>query len=102
MDRKILIQLLRDGMQCPPGRHRFWVSRCFEITVRPDKRVVELDEYESFATEDGSEPARRRSRASDCKEMFHVGKSDLHLKDGQVLEESGGGWRDGSTKRKRS
>ena len=43
MDRKLLIELFQDGMEYPAGKHRFWISRCFEITVRPDK-IVHLDE----------------------------------------------------------
>jgi len=96
VDKKLLIELLQDGMQVPTGRHRFWVSRCFEISVRPDKKVVELDEYESFSTEKDprSRKRGRRSAAAGCKEMFHIGKSVIHLTDGRVVEELGEGWKE--------
>jgi hypothetical protein len=87
MDRKKLVELFRRGLQYPSGKHRFWVSRCFEITVHPDK-VVDLDEYEGFASETGK-PARKRQ----CSDMFHVGRSVLDLKDGTVVEERGDGWK---------
>lgn len=100
MDRKLLIDLLQEGMQVPPGKHRFWVSRCFEITVRPDKRVVELDEYESFSTEKDLKPKQGRSpETSRGREMFHIGKSILHLRDGRVVEESGEGWKEAPSKK---
>jgi len=92
MDRKLLIELFRDGMVYPPGKHRFWISRCFEITVRPDK-VVELDEYEGFSADpSGKIPKHRNPRKKGKKAMFHVGRSILHLKEGRVVEETGGGW----------
>lgn len=81
MDRKKLIDLFRKGMEYPAGKHRFWIARCFEINVRPD-RVVELDEYESFSAK--GEP--------DSSKMFHVGRSVLHLKEDKIVEEIGGGW----------
>ena len=94
MDRKMLIGLLRGGMSYSAGKHRLWISRCFEITVRADK-VVELDEYEGFSTEENLEKANAPAAgASDCKKMFHVGKSILHLKDGQVVESLGKGWKE--------
>lgn len=99
MDRKKLIELFQKGLQYPSGKHRFLVLRCFEITVHPDQ-MVELDEYESFVTEEKL-PTGQKERPSRRKgdEMFHVGKSILHLKDGRVVEEVGGGWRaDGSEK----
>ena len=100
MDRKLLIELFQDGMEYPPGRHRFWISRCFEITVRPDK-VVELDEYEGFSADRNASQAtrRRRPRSRRREEMFHVGRSILHLKDGRVLEEEGTGWTEKSAKK---
>lgn len=81
MDRKKLVSLLQTGMAYPPGKHCFWIARCFEIHVRPD-RVVELDEYESFSA----------TGTPDASRMFHVGRSVLHLKDGKVVEQAGGGW----------
>ena len=93
MDRKLLIELFQDGMKYSPGKHRLWVSRCFEITVRPDK-IVELDEYEGFAAQEtcgsGSEIG---TEIQGCKKMFHVGRSILHLKNGQVIEKTGVGWK---------
>lgn len=82
MDRKKLIDLFRNGMEYPQGKHQFWVARCFEITVRAD-RVVELDEYESFSHH--GKPG--------SSEMFHVGRSVLHLKEGKIVEEGGEGWK---------
>ena len=90
MDRKKLVNLFQKGMQYPPGKHRFWISRCFEIHVRPDS-VIELDEYEGFASEAGPEVKSQFRRKTD-KEMFHVGRSVVDLRDGQVIEESGQGW----------
>ncbi len=96
MDRKVLIDLLQDGMEYPPGKHRLWISRCFEITVRPDK-IIELDEYEQFFAEQGSSgrkpaPAPRKKD----REMFHVGKSVLDLRQGKITESSGAGWQKNS------
>ena len=91
MDRKKLVDLLQKGLQYPPGKHRFWVSRCFEIHVRPDS-VVELDEYEGFSSEGGPDLKSVRQRRKTDKEMYHVGRSMLDLRDGQVIEESGQGW----------
>ncbi len=85
MDRKHLVELFRKGMQYPPGRHRFWFSRCFEITVHPDE-VVELDEYESFSAD------KSAAQRTDL-EMFHVGRSVLHLKEGKLIEHRGDGWK---------
>ncbi|MCM8794737.1 MAG: hypothetical protein NC819_02900 [Candidatus Omnitrophica bacterium] len=82
MDRKLLIDLFQKGMKYAPGRHRFWISRCFEIHVRSD-RVVELDEYEGFDSDAASLPK---------KKMFHVGRSVLNLKNGRVVEKPGTGW----------
>ncbi len=83
MDRKKLVDLFRKGMQYPPGKHRFWISRYFEIHVKLDS-TVELDEYEGFSSEDHKQAG---------KKMFHVGRSVLHLKDGTVIEQDGEGWR---------
>lgn len=94
MDRKMLVELFRDGMRYPAGKHQLWVSRCFEITVCPNQ-VVQLDEYEGFATEN-NEPSKRGRRPRAIQEpgkMFHVGRSVLHLRQGRVIEESGGGWK---------
>ena len=93
MNRKELIDLFQGGMQYPPGKHRFWISRCFEITVHPDS-MVELDEYEGFASEKREKEKKNRgaSGGTSTKGMFHVGRSVLDLKDGQVTEEPGKGW----------
>ena len=92
MDRKKIVDLFQKGMQYPPGKHRFWVSRCFEINVRPDS-VVELDEYEGFSSEASLKlRSEIRKRRKTDKEMFHVGRSVLNLRDGCVIEESGQGW----------
>ena len=95
MDRKMLVGLFQEGIQYSLGRHRLWISRCFEINVRPNQ-VVELDEYESFSAEKavGSDRSRWVRKAPKKKqEMFHVGRSILDLKDGRVVEESGAGWK---------
>ncbi len=81
MDRKQLVDLFQKGMEYPLGRHSFWIARCFKIHVRPDQ-VVELDEYESFSAKGKPDSTR----------MFHVGRSVLHLKGGEVMEERGKGW----------
>ncbi|MBI1953244.1 MAG: hypothetical protein HYS41_03885 [Candidatus Omnitrophica bacterium] len=80
MDRTTLIRLLKDGMHYPTGKHRFLVQRCFEITVHPN-RMVEVDEYEGYAT-----------AAKKANDYFHVGRSVVSLKDGEVTEEPGRGW----------
>jgi hypothetical protein len=95
MDRKKLVDLFQNGMQYPPGKHRFWVSRCFEINVRSDS-VVELDEYEGFSSEVGPDLKSVKRRRQTDKEMFHVGRSMLDLRAGQVREESGEGWGSGA------
>lgn len=93
MDRKSLIELFRKGMQYPTGKRRFWIARCFEITVRPDS-VVEMDEYEGFSSDhDGVPEAEAHLAGRSSKEMFHVGRSVLHLKDGRVVDEEGQGWK---------
>jgi len=93
MDRTKLIELFRNGMQYPPGKHRFWISRCFEITVREDD-VVELDEYEGFSSEGGQSAHDGTGRpGAKPKGMFHVGRSVVRLSDGLVEEEPGRGWR---------
>ena len=91
MDRKKLVDLFRKGMQYPPGKHRFWISKCFEINVRPDS-VVELDEYEGFSSEKGPMFKSFKRRRRTDKQMFHVGRSKLDLKDGQLIEQAGEGW----------
>ena len=93
MDRKTLVELFQSGMKYNPGKHRFWISRCFEIHVRAD-HVVELDEYEGFDAEETpvalkhlippAKPAKQK--------MFHVGRSIVDLKAGQVTEHPGSGW----------
>ncbi len=97
MDRKRLIDLFQKGMQYPNGKHRFWISKCFEITVRPDA-VVEMDEYEGFSSEVGPALKSQKGRRQTDKEMFHVGKSVLDLRHGRVTEESGQGWSDTAKK----
>jgi hypothetical protein len=91
MNRKLLIQLLQDGLHYTKGKHRVWVSKCFEITVRPD-RIVELDEYEGYTEESGVSASRKRPLAEEAPSMYHVGRSVIHLKDGRVVAETGTGW----------
>jgi len=96
MDRKVLVELFRKGMEYPPGRHQLWVRRCFEIRLRSDQ-VVEIDEYESFSTkkkQDVVSVQSQRVGPKDLKKMFHVGRSILNLKDKQVVEEKGAGWKE--------
>ncbi len=83
MERKTLVRLFQNGMRYPTGSYCFWVQRCFEITVHPNHQV-EIDEYESFCTEE--RPAQGSKR-------FHVGRSVLDKKAGQVAEHAGTGWR---------
>ena len=90
------MELFRKGMQYPPGKHRLWVRRCFEIRLRPG-RVVEIDEYESFSTKTertGVAAQDQRPDPKDSGKMFHVGRSVLNLKDKQVVEKEGSGWRE--------
>ncbi len=95
MNRKIIVELLQNGMRYPVGRHQFWVSRCFEITVHPN-RVVEVDEFESYEEKNGvrfrnGTPAsvKRRDR------MFHIGRSIISMKNRKVVENApGSGWLD--------
>lgn len=87
MDRKQLTQLFREGMRYPQGKHRVTVSRIFEITVHPDSRV-QLDEYEGFAVKDRAIEKHPKNSA----EMFHLGRTVLHLKEDHVVEEPGSGW----------
>jgi len=84
MDRAVLIKLFQDGMRYPPGTRRLWVSRCFEVTVRPDQ-VVEVDEYEGVAIEGADDTPR--TRCAHDGEMLHRGRSRLDLKDGRVIEQ---------------
>ena len=104
MDRKLLVDLLKDGMRYPVGKHRVWISRCFEVTVRSD-RVVELDEYEGYTEETHADSNRlagsnrqagskRRTgvKPKEPADLFHVGKSVIHPKQGTVIEEPGRGW----------
>ena len=105
MDREKIIELFRTGMHYPPGKRRFWLSRCFEITVREDS-VVEIDEHEGFSTEDSPGEASLREgsppRRSSKTGMFHVGRSILDLKDGKVVEQSGLGWNENPAKPKKA
>ena len=87
MDRKKLVELFRKGMPYAPGRYRFWVWRCFEISVLEDS--VELDEYEGFTAGNGD--CENRS-IPDLEDMFHVGRSILNRKDGRSVEQEGLGW----------
>ncbi len=95
MDRKMLIDLLQDGMKYSPGKHRFWISRCFEITVHSSERI-DLDEYEGFTTDKDSHAKNGTHLIQDKRgspqEMFHVGRSIIDLKGGRVVEETGVGW----------
>ncbi|MBI3318431.1 MAG: hypothetical protein HYZ90_04680 [Candidatus Omnitrophica bacterium] len=94
MDRKVLIGLFLEGMRYPRGKHQLWVERCLELNVRPDE-VVELDEYEDFSTQKKKTPPAARPRKGGApREMFHVGRSVLHLKEGRVIEKEGSGWPD--------
>ena len=83
MERTMLVRLFRNGMRYPVGNYCFWVRRHFEITVHPNEQV-EIDEYESFATEECPDQGSKR---------FHVGRSVLDQKAGHLIEEPGTGWR---------
>ncbi len=93
MDRKTLVRLFKNGMRYPQGSYRFWVQRSFEITVRSNN-CVEIDEYESFAAEEGLHLRRLRQvvEKKPAGERFHVGRSILDQKASQVIEHSGTGW----------
>lgn len=92
MDRKLVVKLLQNEVKYPLGKHRVWICRCFEITVRSDQ-VVEVDEYESFTAEDGVSRKQSPQLPRKTGDIYHVGRSTLHLKKKQVMEESGIGWR---------
>lgn len=95
MDRKVLVELLRNGMRYPIGRHQIWISRCLEITVRPD-RVIVVDEFEAYDERSGLK-SRNGTRASPerRKRMFHLGRSLVSLKDRRVIDNApGAGWVD--------
>ncbi len=93
MDRKVLITLLQDGMRYPTGKHLVWISRCFEITVRPT-RIIEVDEYECYGEkQDGTIGSGSHADPRGHAGMYHVGRSIISAKDKRVVkEESGGGW----------
>ncbi len=93
MDRKTLVRLFKNGMRYPQGSYRFWVRGCFEITVCSNQ-CVEIDEYESFVAEEGLHLRRLREGAEkkQAAKRFHVGRSILDKKAGQVIEHSGTGW----------
>ncbi len=93
MDRKTLVRLFKNGMRYPRGSYRFWVRRCFEITVCSNQSV-EIDEYESFIAEEGLHlrHLRQIAQKKPAAERFHVGRSILDQKAGQVTEHSGTGW----------
>ena len=94
MNRKTLIRLFLEGMRYPQGKHRVMVSKVFEITVRPNE-VIELDEYEGISSEENCHQERKfRPKEKPEPDMFHVGKSILSLKDGQLIEKPGEGWGD--------
>ncbi len=88
MDRKMVVDLIRNKMvQCPMGRQRIWLTRCFEITVRSDQ-VAEVDEYETYGNGNGAEVRNGKSGgAKNRAGMLHVGRSIVSLKDGRVIEE---------------
>lgn len=93
MNREILIGLLCNGMKYPVGRHQIWISRCFEITVRPD-RTVEIDEYEAYDERNGVEARSCLcSNGEDHVGTYHIGRTAISLKDKRVIREAKGkGW----------
>jgi hypothetical protein len=92
LSRETLIALLKRGMEYPAGKHRLWVSRCFEITVDLNQKV-NVDEYEEFTTELGlCTKQERPNQTKKGRQMYHVGRSVLNLKGGKVIEERGEGW----------
>lgn len=92
MDRALVVDLLKNGILCSPRKkYRIWMSRCFEISVRSG-RMVEVNEYEGYAEENGAKS--RRLEISDPKapeKMYHVGRSVILPKSGKVIEERGNG-----------
>lgn len=89
MDRQMVVNLIRNEVvECPRGKSRLWVVRCFEITARPDEPVVEVDEYEAYEVYEEDDEAHdaccRPSR------MFHVGRSVIHVEQKRVIEEPAG------------
>jgi len=89
MDREMVVNLIRNRVvECPKGKSRLWVVRCFEITVR-SVDVVEVDEYE--ACEVGDEAPSDNGRNADPKSragMHHAGRSVIYLKEKRVVEEA--------------
>lgn len=94
MDRQMMVNLIRNRVvENPRGKTRFWLVRCFEITVRAD-RVVEVDEYEAYEVCEGKNGIEAcngpRADYRSLAGMFHVGRSVIHLNDGRVVEEPSG------------
>lgn len=92
MDRQMMVNLIRNRVvENPKGKTRFWLVRCFEITVRPD-RVVEVDEYEAYEVCEGKNGIEAcngpRADFKSLAGMFHVGRSVISLSDGRVVEEA--------------
>lgn len=92
MDRQMVVNLIRNRMvECPKGRTRVWVTRCFEITVRPG-RMVEVDEYEACEVCEGKSGVQAcngpRADFKSLDGVFHVGRSVISLNDGRVVEET--------------
>ncbi len=92
MDRQMVVNLIRNRMvECPKGKSRLWVTRCFEITVHSGE-VVEVDEYEACEVCEGGNGIKAcngphadfRSLAG----MFHVGRSVIYLREKRVVEEA--------------
>lgn len=89
MDRQMVVNLITNKVvECPKGKSRFWVTRCFEITVR-SREVVEVDEYEACDVRDAV--AVGNGCSADPKShagMHHTGRSVIYLKQKRVVEEA--------------
>lgn len=86
MDRQMVVNLIRNEVvECPQGKSKLWVVRCFEITAHPGKPAVTVDEYEVCEVcEDGD---GERDGCCSPARMYHVGRSVIHLEDKRVVEE---------------
>lgn len=86
MDRKVLVDLLCNGMRYPKGTHHVWVTRYYEITVLPSRKVV-VDEYECYGEGHGAAPKNGADK-------FHLGRTVIDQKEHYVVREAAGwGWR---------
>ena len=88
MDRPLLLDLYRQGMRPPSSPRRLWVTRCFEVMVRPGALVI-VDEYEGYAVDGDTTLPRGPMRGIRDSVLYHRGRSVLDLKTGHMTEHPG-------------